>query len=573
MILIPFPDLQRTPRELKWQLLSNTQGFNGSPEQVSELAGARWAAQFEYNLNLMSRHDARKLKAFLTKLRGRAGRFTLHNMARPEPRGDGRFYANSQNLVQRSEQLEFSYWGKSLATVTANAVTAPDGTLSADKVIATATTNNHYIDTGSNLTGLPDNTLYSFSIFIKKAEFARVLVSYVPKTGGSGFNAEFRFDDKRFTQTIGQAGAVLFDYDELPDGWFRIKCKGVSTLTGGTVPRPRIFLSEDIGIAAAMWSKAQAAATANAIASPVAGWLADALIEDGTTNQHNCATTLNLRAGKVTTIEAYFKALGVGATRFVGVSFFNAAAFNNLAQTVVLNLATGALAGISGSAISWSATDQGGGWWKLQGIATPLTTGTASWRISITNSATVSNATYLGDTISGFYCAAPYAFEQLLDKTSGVFNSSPAASVVGDAVKGAYMWGAQYELGSQVTSYVPTTTAAITNRLGPYVYGAGQTGNSLVVWGWQESITGILKAGDFFSVNGELKMVTADANTDALGRTTLQFEPPLRSAPADLAQVTVDQPTGTFMLTEDIVQWSTNGPGLVNIPISCIEAI
>jgi hypothetical protein len=66
----------------------------------------------------------------------------------------------------------------------------------------------------------------------------------------------------------------------------------------------------------------------------------------------------------------------------------------------------------------------------------------------------------------------------------------------------------------------------------PVVSGAGQSGATLVTSGWTISTTGILKAGDFFSVNGELKLLVADANSDGSGVATLTFEPPLRSSPA-----------------------------------------
>jgi hypothetical protein len=396
MNVIPFPDLDRTPRELKWQLLSNTQGFNASPEQVSELAGARWAAQFEYNLNLMSRHDARKLKAFLTKLRGRAGRFTLHNMARPTPRGDGRFYSINENRLQRSEDFSNAYWSKLQTTIAADAAVAPDGQTTMDALRASAVSGGHYLE--YNLTtGITGGLVTAESIFIKQGASKRVtFICY----GTGNWNHSLTFDFSTQLLTFGQdtgGGAVSL-------------ARGVTNVTGDL--------------------------------------------------------------------------------------------------------------------------------WRFYIVGYPDTSGT-NRRFRVIYSDAAGNFTFTGDA------------------------STPML----------YLWGAMLNAGSSVGGYVPTTTAAITNRPGPYVYGAGQTGTQLVVWGWQESITGILKAGDFFSVNGELKMITQDANTDALGRTTLHFEPPLRSAPPDLAQLDLDAPTGTFMLTEDIVQWSTSGPGLVNVPISCVEAI
>lgn len=94
----------------------------------------------------------------------------------------------------------------------------------------------------------------------------------------------------------------------------------------------------------------------------------------------------------------------------------------------------------------------------------------------------------------------------------------------------------------------------------PLVNGAAQTGNTLATDGWPPSTTGILKAGDFFGVNGELKMLVADASSNVSGQATLTFEPPLRASPADNAAITTSQPTATFMLDEDAMRWVTHPP-------------
>lgn len=105
----------------------------------------------------------------------------------------------------------------------------------------------------------------------------------------------------------------------------------------------------------------------------------------------------------------------------------------------------------------------------------------------------------------------------------------------------------------------------------PLVNGASQTGTTLVTDGWTASQTGILKAGDFFSVNGELKMCVADCNSDGSGNATITFEPPLRAAPADNAAITVTNPTTTFMLTEATSKWVTRAPIITDVQIDAIE--
>lgn len=85
----------------------------------------------------------------------------------------------------------------------------------------------------------------------------------------------------------------------------------------------------------------------------------------------------------------------------------------------------------------------------------------------------------------------------------------------------------------------------------PLVKGASQVGTSLVTDGWTPDQTSLLFPGDYFSVNGELKLVTAVCVSDGSGNATITFEPPLRAAPADNAPLTVINPVATFRLKDD----------------------
>lgn len=105
----------------------------------------------------------------------------------------------------------------------------------------------------------------------------------------------------------------------------------------------------------------------------------------------------------------------------------------------------------------------------------------------------------------------------------------------------------------------------------PLVNGASQSGVTLATDGWTPSQTGILKAGDFFGVNGELKMCVTDCNSNASGQATITFEPPLRSSPADNAAITTTRPTTLFMLDDDTSKWRTRAPLLTTFNISATE--
>lgn len=85
----------------------------------------------------------------------------------------------------------------------------------------------------------------------------------------------------------------------------------------------------------------------------------------------------------------------------------------------------------------------------------------------------------------------------------------------------------------------------------PLVKGGGQTGNSLLTDVWTVTQTGLLVPGDYFTVNGELKIVTASVDSDGAGDATIAFTPSLRTSPADNAPLTLNNPTCIMRLLDD----------------------
>jgi hypothetical protein len=113
---------------------------------------------------------------------------------------------------------------------------------------------------------------------------------------------------------------------------------------------------------------------------------------------------------------------------------------------------------------------------------------------------------------------------------------------------------------------IPRGTAGGT----PLVNGGSQTGASLITDGWSAGAT--LLQGDFFSVNGELKMATADCTADGSGNMTITFEPPLRASPANNAALTTTKPTALFILQEPETRWTTRPGKYTNIDLAFVEA-
>ena len=126
----------------------------------------------------------------------------------------------STNLLSYSEQFNNAYWEVgSAASVTANTTTSPDGTQNADTLTANGSGQlyvrvNAYLGTAQTC---------SNSLFVKKANNRYVGFR---NSGTVSYHDVFDFDTKTWTNN---SGAVL-SYDELPNGWFRLKSVNTDTV-------------------------------------------------------------------------------------------------------------------------------------------------------------------------------------------------------------------------------------------------------------------------------------------------------------------------------------------------------
>jgi hypothetical protein len=122
------------------------------------------------------------------------------------------------NLVTYSEQFDNAAWSKTCTTITANATTAPDGTLTADLIVEDTTGGEKNVtrDINAGSSGQATRTIY-----VKAA--SRYKVNLV----GSGFYACYNlntlttFDVANTTATISDAG----------NGWRRLSITGNATTT------------------------------------------------------------------------------------------------------------------------------------------------------------------------------------------------------------------------------------------------------------------------------------------------------------------------------------------------------
>ena len=182
--------------------------------------------------------------------------------------------------------------------------------------------------------------------------------------------------------------------------------------TGAIAYKPHNLLTYSEDFTNAAWTQTNLTVTANAAADPNGSTTMDLLVESASSATHIIRRDYTFTAG-VFTASVYAKQ-GPGAARNVGIIF------NTAGIGALFDATTGAVVVNSGATAS--ATNIGGGIWRFSITAT-LASGTDNVRI------------YLG---SGTNWLAPWT---------------------GDGASGAYVWGAQLNVGP-LQPYYPTTSAA-----------------------------------------------------------------------------------------------------------------
>lgn len=137
------------------------------------------------------------------------------------------------NLLTYSEQFDNAAWGKTRATVTANATTSPDGTVNADRLTEDASgATDHYLDQG--YAGFTAGTTYTMSVFAK-ADSRSMLTLWIPASVFSD-NSTRTADFNLAAGTVGAiAGSgVTSSITPVGNGWYRCAMIFTVTLTIGT---------------------------------------------------------------------------------------------------------------------------------------------------------------------------------------------------------------------------------------------------------------------------------------------------------------------------------------------------
>jgi len=386
------------------------------------------------------------------------------------------------NLATWSEQFDNAAWVKTRATITANATTAPNGTLTADKLIDTAVSGNHNIQQII----LPASTgAFTYSTYIKKSE--RNWAFLVLATGLGECLVWFNVDNGTIGTITNGAGSssTTATIENVGNGWFRcaMTINKTSTLTGpagvflstangvlaytgdgtsglfiwgaqineGTsaldyqatetrlnIPRldyslgscPNILLepqrtnlalrSEEFDNAT--WVKTGSSVTANSTTSPSGIVNADTLTGDGTLNTHQLGQIISVTNAVNYSFSIYVKK---GTNNFVQLLGSVTAFGSNVWANFDLN---NGVVGSVGASTTASIQSVGNGWYRCVITGPAILTTSAFMAVNLITSATA--ARNEANTLS----------------TS------------------VFLWGAQLEAGAYPTSYIPTSSASVTRN-------------------------------------------------------------------------------------------------------------
>ena len=431
------------------------------------------------------------------------------------------------NLLLRSEEFD-NGWSTQRTVVSANQITAPNGTATADKITGDGTAGGAMsVFRTASATAL---TSYRISVYAKAGTAGWLAIE-----GFDGVNNRQAYFDlvNGATGSISGAGMTDIAIQSVGDGWYRCSVTR-TTNSGSTSIRPQFSLAtadltpsvedtknfylwgaqleqsstvgeyipttstinsaprfdhnpttgESLGLLVeeqrtnllvrseefdqspwASGASGNATVTPNAIASPSGTTTADLLDDTSTTQVQARSQAINVTSSTNPYTLSVFVRPGTSSIISLRLGIGGATAVNG---EVAVNLATGAAQWRSGANVgtSFAVVSAGGGWYRVS--------------VTVTDNSTGNNVVTV--------------------ELRPAFASSYTNILDVNAQGSAYFWGAQLEAGSFPTSYIPTTTATVTRSADV----ASITGTNFSSWYRQDEGTVFARCSRLANVAGRI---------------------------------------------------------------------
>ena len=394
----------------------------------------------------------------------------------------------TQNLLTYTSQFANAAWTKTASTVAANSTTAPDGTLTATSLITANATSIQNIT--QSVTGQVANAPFTGSIYVKQGTWRYLQVLVDDGTNGAFVNIDTQTGTLGTVTATGAGTVGPATITASNNGFYRVTLASTSS---GTTKRVIYGLSNsltDTALQAAVgdgakllyvWGaqleQASVASTYQPVlATPGVLMLAQgARAEQAATNQlPNSQDFTQASTWLLTNLTAAANVAGApdGTDTLNTLTLANTTAAMYAARGTVLTASAPYTFSVYLGAGTWRyaqvVLDDGGSNGNYVNVDTQAGTwgsaGGAS-TIGVSAGSPTSAAFTLTAIGNGFYRASLSNVLVATNKRVIIFavpalNSGYSASPTGGTGNYLYVWGAQLDLGSVATSYIPTTSAS-----------------------------------------------------------------------------------------------------------------
>lgn len=432
---------------------------------------------------------------------------------------DGRTQAVAeQNLLLWSQDFDNGTWSKGNTAATANAITAPDGTLTADKVETTTNAPTGGGQTYQTLTNLGSGN-YIYSIYAKQGSGAIESNIFGIRNNTTSTNAAiigFDYGSGVITQASGSGATAV----SVGNGWWRIVMPFTLTATVGDAIRFYAGSSggvEPVGEFAYFWgAQLEQRSTATAYTPTTTAPI---------TRYQPVLVTAPVNAPRFDydPVTLAPKGFMVEETRTNLMRYsdqFDNAVWTNASPNIpIVTLNTSVAPDGTTTADTLTSATGGTAAQTRQNVSSTGATGNFTGSIYLKAGTSTQSRIQLSDTTSGFNVVGDFriswtggvaAVQSVTSGTASVIafgngwyrciitanipsaNASVALALVPDSLVGTnsvIAWGAQLELGSYATSYIPTVASTVTRSAD----NPSMTGTNFSSWYRQDEGTFIIE--------------------------------------------------------------------------------